>query len=165
METETTWKIDGMKFYDPDDLGTLVKAEVGVTGKFLSFVSESPTGIRRRADFSVIAKSPDGMMRREFRGKVIRGLNEKAASRIIGIINQRLWRTGKILLIARRETSDGKETVIYKRRDKGPSEFRDDQQTPTVIMGGDTESEITAVTATPTNDRYSRRPRRSDTPV
>ena len=161
METETTWKITGMKFYDPEDLRTVVKAEVGVTGRFLSFVSEKPTGMRHRADFSVIAHSPDGTMRRLIKGKVIRGVNERAAKNIIGIINRRLWYTGKILMISMRETTDGKEVVIYKRRDKKPSDSHDELQTPTLIMGGkNAQSEITAVTATPTNDGFSRR--RSD---
>ena len=164
MKENKIWKITGMKFHDPDDLGTIVKAEVGITGKYLSFVSEAPTGIRHRADFSVIAKSADGTERRLIKGKVIRGVNERAAKRIIGIINQRLWRTGKILLIARRERSGDKDTVIYKRRDKGQSDSHDDLQTPTLIVAGrNVHSEITAVTATPTNDRFSRR--RSDTPV
>jgi formamidopyrimidine-DNA glycosylase len=149
MEDETTWKITGMKFYDPDDLKTVVKAEVGVTGKFLSFVSESPTGIRHRVDLSVIASSPDGTMRRLIKGKVIRGLNERSAKRIIGIINHHLGHTGKILMIARRETSDNRETIIYKLRDKELTGSHDDQQTPTLIMAHDKHLEITAVTPLP----------------
>jgi len=164
MEDEKIWKITGIKFHDPDDLHEVVKAEVGVTGRFLSFVSEAPTGIRRRAFFSVLAVSPDRLMRRMIKGKVIRGLNEKAAKNIIGIINKRLWPTGKILMVARRETSDGKEVVIYKRRNKGPTDSHDEMQTPTLIMGGENaHSEITAVTATPTHYRFSPRRRQSDT--
>jgi hypothetical protein len=150
MENEKAWRISGMKFHDPDDLMTVVKAEVGITGKFLSFVSESPKGVRHRADLSVVAHSPDGTGRRLIKGKVIRGLNEKSAKRIISMINHRLGHTGKILMIARRETSDGRETIIYKRRDKKLIGSHDDRQTPTLIMEKkDMHSEITAVTPLP----------------
>jgi len=37
---------------------TVVKAEVGITENFCRFVSESPKGVRHRADLSVVAHSP-----------------------------------------------------------------------------------------------------------
>jgi len=42
------------------------------------------------------------------KGKVIRGLNEKSAKRIISMIIIGSGTPGKILMIARRETSDGR---------------------------------------------------------
>jgi hypothetical protein len=63
-------------------------------------------------------------------------------------------------MIARRETSGKRETLIYKLRDKELTGAHDDQQTPTLILGKDTHSEVTAVTALP--PWYAIKRRRSD---
>ena len=160
MADKKSWTISRIKFHDPHDLDRVVKAEVGVTGEFLSFVSESTTGTRHRVNLSVIASSPDGTARRLIKGKVIRGVNERSAIRIIDSINRQLWPTGKILMIARRETSDGKDVIIYKRRERKPSDSHDEMQTPTLLMAHDTHSEITTVTALPS--WYANKRRGSD---
>jgi len=151
MENGTTWKIAGFRFSDPKEMSAVVKAEFGVTGKFLSFILESASGVRRRADLSLTIESQDGKQHREISGKVIRGLNRNHAEHIIGVVNSHLRSTDKVLKIARFETQDGKETIIYKRRDTKPGTAFDIEQTPMVftMVAHSANTDITAIKTMP----------------
>jgi hypothetical protein len=144
MGNATAWKPTGLTFIVPGEFGRLIQAEVGITGRYLSFVVVSPTGERRRAEITVTAETADGAQHRQASGKVIRGIDEAAAKQLIDRINKDLSRTGTILKETRRETTGNQILAVYKRRDRHSIPPPCGEQTPELFRHNP-NTEITAV--------------------
>ncbi len=148
MGNGNTWHAVKVAFVRADELKHLIKAEIGLTDRYLSFVALMPNGERRRAEIRVASESGDGTQHRETTGKLIRGLDETGAKKMIARINRALAGSGTVLKEVRREVVNGKKLVVYKRRDPRALAPRDDE-TPAPVVH-DQNTEITVV-----NFRYA----------
>jgi hypothetical protein len=145
MGNGNTWRVVRMAFADPGDLRYLAGAEVGLTDRYLSFVTAPPTGERHRPVINVSCESGDGKQRREISGKVVRGLDGTTAQKVIALINSALAGSGARLVLqeVRRKIVGGKAVIVYERRDPRFPKPSNDSTPPPASQ--DSNSDVTAV--------------------
>lgn len=161
MADNITWRATALAFAVPDDINRLIKAEIGLTDGYLSFIALTAAGECRRVEISVLSESEDGTRHRKVTGKLIRGLDEETAKHVIAKINTALIGSGTILKEARRETAEGKTIIVFKRLDPYALTPPDDQ-TP-MLLTRNQNTEVTAVRLRYADIMMTRR--RSDTPI
>ena len=151
MEAEIKWKVIGFTFFEPNDFKDIIRVEYGVSSRYLSFIKMATVQNWIRVRLYLLLENPEGNLHRKISTLAIRGLDEQAAVKFIDKVNIKLSWFGFNLAEVRRDTVDGKEVAIYKRRYLYLPGQPDDPNTPAIIT--DPHAEITVVKPIPPGGR------------